>query len=167
MRVAEMAMRYAIMNETLTIALAHDDLCVLTFFQSLLAEMGYVVCVTARSGRDLIDAAAGSHPALIMVRQELPDMPGLAAAEVVAGERAIPVIVLLNVQNVPAAGMIESPLVAAIITEPVKRADLISTVPLAIERSRQQQQLRAEIQQISASLENAPPPTATELREGD
>src|SRR5439155_9073009 len=75
------ARRYRMLDDRLpTVLIADDELGVRDWLRLSLALRGWVVS-TVTSGAEALEKAAASHPDLVILDYELPEMTGLACAE--------------------------------------------------------------------------------------
>jgi len=142
------------MNASLKIAIAHDDLDTLVSLHASVCEIGHDVCVDAISGQQLIESAGEQSPDLLIVKEELRDMRGWKAASDAWKGEPIPAIVLVDRSDGELGNCPESTNVLAVLAEPVRQADLVPAVPLVMQRFRQLQHLRKDINELTKELES-------------
>lgn len=142
------------MSASLKIAIAHDDLDTLVSLHASVCEIGHDVCVDATTGQQLIENAGEQSLDLMIVKEELRDMRGLKAASDAWKGEPIPAIVLVDRSDGELANCPESTNVLAVLAEPVRQADLVPTVPLVMQRFRQSEKVRKNINELNEELKN-------------
>ena len=104
------------------------------FYAEILPQMGHKVLGIVASGRSLIGRCRSDQPDLVISDVNLLDMDAVAAAEQIAREAAIPMIILTAR---PPSAMTDQTVVEHRLTfliKPVSRARLAAEIPLAVRR---------------------------------
>jgi len=141
------------MNKSFNIAIADDNPQSLHSLYADLREMGCNVCILATCGRQLIDEIQESPCDLIAVKDELPDMSGTTVALEATKHRPVPAI-LLKLRGVSHnSRATEATNIMAILEEPVRKADLVATIPLVIQRFKELEQHRQEVRELANLLD--------------
>jgi response regulator NasT len=142
------------LRHPLRIALADDERDTREFFQELLPRLGYEVVTVAETGRQLADACRTCQPDLVITDIRMPDMDGIEAADVINRERSLPVILVSAFHDADYLARAEKDHIMAYLVKPVKPADLVAAVSLAMMRFEHFQKLRQEAASLRQALED-------------
>lgn len=145
------------MAETrLRVAIAHENAETRNALHTAVVQQGHVVQLHAQNGQELVERTETDRPDLIIIQETLPDRPGLEAVRQACGGGAIPLIVVLDRWNGQLLGQRGSANVLAVLQEPIRSADLIPIIPLALQRFEQLQDLRSRADELLRELDALP-----------
>jgi response regulator NasT len=138
----------------LRIAVADDERDTREFLQELLERLGYQVSAVAENGQSLVEQCRSTRPDLVITDIKMPDMDGLEASEAVNRERQVPVILVSAHHDAEFLRRAGAEHIMAYLVKPVKPADLIAAISLAVLRFEHFQRLRAEAVSLRQALED-------------
>lgn len=127
------------------ILIADDEALIRMGLRSMLQEMGHSVVGAAVDGRDALRLACEARPDLAILDIKMPNMDGLAVAQAIADQCPLAVVMLTAYSErdlVERAAATES--VQAYLVKPIREADLIPVLELALARFAEWQVLRQE-----------------------
>lgn len=119
------------MNASLRIAIADDEPDMREYFARILPLLGHRVVVTARDGNDLVTQCQEAHPDLVITDVKMPDLDGIEAAERLWQREPVPVIVVTAYHD---RSLGESAPIMAMLTKPIRQADLAPAISGAMRR---------------------------------
>lgn len=140
----------------LRVAIAHEHAETRNALHAAVVALGHTVQAHARDGTELKELIGRYRPDLVIVQETLPDISGLEAVREIWGEGAIPMIVVLDRHNGRLLDLPGASDVLAVLQEPVRSADLIPVIPLAIERFAELRDLRKRADDLLCELDNLP-----------
>jgi response regulator NasT len=108
----------------------------------------------ARTGRELVELCAAIHPDLVVTDIKMPDMDGIDAAAQIYRQAPIPVILVSAYHDPDFIRRAEADHVMAYLVKPIKQADLVPAIGLAMHRFDQFQALRKETTDLKQALED-------------
>lgn len=136
------------------ILIADDEALTRMGLRAILRDMGHVVVGAAADGQAALEMACRSGPDLAILDIKMPGMDGLAAAEAIAQQCPLPVVMLTAFSErdlVQRAAETET--IQAYLVKPVREADLGPTLELAVARFAEWSALRQEATDRQAALE--------------
>lgn len=142
------------MSRALKIVVADDELDMRDYFQQILPLLGHQVVGVARTGRELVDLCIATHPDLAITDIKMPDMDGIDAAAQIYRQEAIPVILVSAYHDPEFIRRAEADHVMAYLVKPIKQADLVPAIGIAMHRFEQFQALRKETTDLKQALED-------------
>jgi two-component system, response regulator PdtaR len=142
------------MSRALKIVVADDELDMRDYFQQILPLLGHQVLGVARTGRELVDLCAATHPDLVITDIKMPDMDGIDAAAQIYRQAPIPVILVSAYHDPEFIRRAEADHIMAYLVKPIKQADLEPAIGLAMHRFEQFQALRKETTDLKQALED-------------
>lgn len=140
----------------LRVAIAHEHAETRSTLHAAVVESGHSVQTHARDGAELKEQIGRNRPDLVIVQESLPDISGLEAVRQTWGQGAIPMVVILDRHNGRLMDLPDASSVLAVLQEPVRSADLIPLIPLAIRRFAELRDLRQRADQLLCELDNLP-----------
>ncbi|MEB3198342.1 MAG: response regulator [Candidatus Sericytochromatia bacterium] len=143
------------MSKRLRILIADDESIIRLDMKEMLEERGHEVVGEAVDGRVAVELAAKLEPDLIVMDVKMPHMDGLEAVKAInePGKRRIPVIM---VTAYSAPELVEQAVelgVFAYLVKPIKEADIMPTIEVAMSRAEEMQALSDEIANLKDVLE--------------
>jgi response regulator NasT len=142
------------MSRALKIVVADDELDMRDYFQQILPLLGHQVLGVARTGRELVDLCAATHPELVITDIKMPDMDGIDAAAQIYRRAPIPVILVSAYHDPEFIRRAEADHIMAYLVKPIKQADLEPAIGLAMRRFEQFQALIKETTDLKQALED-------------
>jgi AmiR/NasT family two-component response regulator len=139
-------------DHSLQIAIVHSSAETRNTLHAAVSHLGHAVCLHAADAREFVEQAQKCRPDVIIVQEFLPDANGLEAANDVAGDDAIPMIVIIDRHNGVLLESRDSANVLAVLQEPVRSVDLMPIVPLAVQHFNRLQALRESIALFKEAL---------------
>jgi response regulator NasT len=135
------------------VLIADDEALIRMGLRTMLSEAGYQVVGEAGDGRRALDLVRKLDPDLVFLDIKMPEPDGLAVAQQVLAEGPRPIVVLTaygDRENVDRAKRIG---VMAYLVKPIKEADLVPTIELALTHFRTMGALSGEIRGLEEALE--------------
>jgi response regulator NasT len=142
------------MSESLRIAVADDEPDMREYFQKILPRLGHKVVCAAENGRELIEQCRRLGPDLVISDIKMPDMDGIDAAEELAREKPVPVVLVSAYHDPELIARAEADHVLGYLVKPIKTADLEPVIALTMRRFEQMQILRQEAADLRQALED-------------
>lgn len=142
------------MNRALKIAVADDEPDMRQYFQKILPRLGHEVVVTAETGLQLVESCREKQPDLVITDIKMPQLDGIEAANQIAAERPIPVILVSGYLDPELIRRAEDDHVLAYLMKPINRNDLEAAIAIAMRRFDQFQQLWKESTNLAQAHED-------------
>lgn len=137
----------------LRILIADDESLRLMSLREQLEKMGHRVIAEAGDGRGAADLARDLKPDLAILDIKMPELDGIAAAEIMMNERPLPIILLTAYSEKDLAERAASAHVSAYLMKPVSESDLLPAIALATSRFAEFQSLHKEVSDLREALE--------------
>lgn len=135
------------------ILIADDEAIIRMGLKDMLEGMGHQVVATAADGAGAIRLARSLQPDLVILDIKMPGLDGLAAAESIASERPVPILILTAYSDRDLVARAASLAVHGYLVKPTQPADLSSALQIAVGRFEQWQALRQEAADLREALE--------------
>jgi two-component system, response regulator PdtaR len=142
------------MSRALRVAVADDERDMRDFFREFLPPLGHTVVGTASTGSELVALCRAERPDLVITDIKMPDMDGIDAAMAVCHEQPVPVILVSAFHERELLERAEAEHVLAYLVKPIKAADLVPAIGIALRRFEQFQALRREADDLRQALED-------------
>lgn len=142
------------MDRSLRIAVADDEPDMRDYCKTILPRLGHDVFAVAETGRELVARCGETNPDLVITDIRMPDMDGIDAAVSIHQKRPVPVILVSGYHDDELIRRAEADHIQAYLVKPVKQADLVPTIALAVRRFEQYEQLRQEAEGHRQALES-------------
>jgi response regulator NasT len=142
------------MNKPLRIAVADDEPDMRDYFRKILAHLGHQVVAVAANGRELVELCRATTPDLVITDIKMPEMDGIDAAVTLNRERPVAVIVVSAYHDPRLIERAESDHIMGYLVKPIKQADLMPAIALAVRRF---EQIRAMRQALADRDKSAQP----------
>jgi AmiR/NasT family two-component response regulator len=104
------------------------------YYAEMLPRMGYDLVGVVKTGRALVQRCRTDGPDLVICDIDLRDMDAVAAAEQIAQEAAVPMIVLTSREPASLPSQVAARRGLTFLVKPVTRAMLGAEIPLAVRR---------------------------------
>ena len=134
------------------VVIAEDEALIRMDLAEMLAEEGYDVVAQAGDGQRAIELARELLPDLVILDVKMPVLDGISAAEVIAGERIAPVVMLTAFSQ---RDLVERARVAgamAYLVKPFTQRDLVPAIEMAMSRFDEVRLLEREVSDLQEAL---------------
>ncbi|MGN0064499.1 MAG: ANTAR domain-containing response regulator [Nocardioides sp.] len=135
------------------VVIAEDEALIRMDLAEMLAEDGFDVVGQAADGQRAVELARELTPDLVILDVKMPVLDGIAAAEVIAGERIAPVVMLTAFSQRDLVERARDAGAMAYLVKPFKRGDLVPAIEMATSRFAELRQLEAEVAGLTERLE--------------
>ncbi len=140
------------MKQSLRIAVADDEPDMREYFSKSLSRMGHQVVAVAQNGRELVEQCRALGPDLVITDIKMPDLDGIDAARQIYEDRPVPVILVSAYHDATLIERAEADHVIGYLVKPIKQADLVPAIAIAMRRFEQFQALRQEATDLRQAL---------------
>jgi response regulator NasT len=130
------------MTASLRIAVADDEPDLRDYFRRSLPRLGHRVVAAAGTGRELVEQCRTLRPDLVITDVRMLDLDGIDAAAQVYRERPVPIILVSAFFDPALVTRAEADHTPGYLVKPIKHADLLPTIALAVRRFQQFEALR-------------------------
>jgi two-component system, response regulator PdtaR len=137
----------------LRVLIADDESLRLMSLREQLEKLGHRVIAEASDGRSAADLARELKPDLAILDIKMPELDGIAAAEIMMNDRPLPIILLTAYSEKDLAERAASAHVSAYLMKPVSESDLLPAIALATSRFAEFQSLHKEVDDLKEALE--------------
>ncbi len=138
----------------LRIVIADDEPDMRDYFRKILPRLGHQVLAAAQNGRELVEQCKALRPQLVITDIKMPDMDGIEAAVEIYKDNPIPVILVSAYHDAELVARAEADHIMGYLVKPIKQADLVPVIGLAMRRFEQFQSLRQEAADLRQALED-------------
>jgi response regulator NasT len=135
------------------VVIAEDEALIRMDLAEMLAEEGYEVVGEAGDGQRAVELAREHAPDLVVLDVKMPVLDGIAAAEVIAGERIAPVVMLTAFSQRELVERARDAGAMAYLVKPFQRTDLVPAIEMALSRFAELRQLEQEVAGLNDRLE--------------
>jgi response regulator NasT len=136
------------------VLLAEDEPITRMDLREMLQEMGYQVVGEAADGWEAVQLTRELRPTVVIMDIKMPRLDGLVAAQKII-DQGLSTVILLSAYS--QADLIEKGQragVAAYLVKPVREAELLPAIEIALARQRQIERLEQEVRLARAELES-------------
>ncbi|WP_277395318.1 ANTAR domain-containing response regulator [Nocardioides sp. zg-1228] len=134
------------------VVIAEDEALIRMDLAEMLAEEGYDVVGQAGDGRRAVELARDLRPDLVILDVKMPVLDGIAAAELIAGERIAPVVILTAFAQRDLVARARDAGAMAYLVKPFQRSDLVPAIEMAVSRFAEIAVLEREVSDLRESL---------------
>jgi response regulator NasT len=138
---------------SLRIVIADDEAVIRMGLRTMLEEKGYRVVGEAGDGTRALDLVEKVRPDLVFVDIKMPGLDGLAVAETLARTQKVPVILLTAYGERNMVDRARRAGVMGYLMKPLREADLVPAIEVALARFRDLRSLAEEITDLEETLE--------------
>jgi AmiR/NasT family two-component response regulator len=135
------------------VVLADDEALIRMGLRTMLTEAGYQVVGEAGDGRRTLELIRKLDPDLIFLDLKMPELDGLAVAQQVLAGGPRPIVILTAYGDRDYVERAKQLGVMAYLVKPIKEADLIPTIEMAMMHFRTLSTLSGEIKSLEDALE--------------
>ncbi|MGO1487556.1 MAG: ANTAR domain-containing response regulator [Arachnia sp.] len=132
------------------VLVAEDEALIRLDLVELLTDEGFEVIGQAADGEEAVKLARELRPELVIMDVKMPRMDGIAAAEVIAGERIAPIVMLTAFSQRDLVERARDAGAMAYVVKPFDASDVIPAIEIAIGRFAEIKAIEEEL----ASLED-------------
>jgi response regulator NasT len=137
---------------SLRIIIADDEAVIRMGLQAMLTAYGHKIVATARDGQSVIAKVKQLKPDLLLMDIKMPDMDGLAAAEILAEEAPLPIIMLTAYSQRELIERAVNASVMGYLVKPIDEKQLGPTITLAMARYQEALAAASELSQLQDRL---------------
>ncbi len=134
------------------VLIADDEAIIRLGLKAMLEEIGHEVVAAAPDGPTAVRLARSSQPDLVILDIKMPGLDGLAAAEAITAERAVPIVILSAYSDRDLVERAASLAVHAYLVKPIRPTELAPTLEIALGRFEESQALRREAQDLQQAM---------------
>jgi response regulator NasT len=135
------------------IILAEDDAIIRMDLKEELERQGYLVVGQVGDGQSAVNLARELRPDLVVMDFRMPEMDGIAAAEILTREKIAPVLLLTAFSEDDLIERARSAGVVHYVTKPWRRADLKPAIEITLSRFEEFRAIEAKVKDLEQSLE--------------
>lgn len=140
------------MMQSLRILIADDEAIIRIGLRTMLEEMGHQVVGAAQDGVAAVSLARRAKPDLVILDIKMPGLDGLEAAEVIAAERPVPILILTAYSDRELVERAATLAVHGYLIKPIREADLGPAIEIGLARFNEWQALRQEAVDLQEAL---------------
>ena len=138
--------------DSLRILIAEDDPLVAVTLSDQLGELGHNVVAVASDGEEAVTMVDQAQPDLVMLDIKMPNRDGISAAEEIAREHDLPIIMLTAYSERPLIMRAAEAGALAYLLKPVAAEELAASISLAMARHRDREALRHKVGELEETL---------------
>lgn len=142
------------MNTSLRIVVADDEPDMRDYFRKCLSRLGHQVVAIAENGRELVEHCRALQPDLVITDIKMPDVDGIDAATQIYRVRPVPVILVSAYHEPELIARAEADHILGYLVKPIKQADLVPAIALAMRRFEQFEASRQEAADLRQALQD-------------
>ena len=134
------------------IILAEDDAVIRMDLKEELERQGYLVVGQVGDGQSAVNLARELRPDLVIMDFRMPELDGIAAAEILTREKIAPVVLLTAyseedlIERARAAGVVHY------VTKPWRQSDLKPAIEIALSRFQEFRTIEAKVKDLEETL---------------
>jgi response regulator NasT len=136
----------------LRVLIAEDDPLVAITLSDQLAELGHTVMAVASDGQEAIDMVTREPPELALLDIKMPNVDGITAAEQIAAQVDIPMLMLTAYSDRPLVIRAAEAGALGYLLKPVSSEELAANISLAVHRHREKLALKNEVARLEETL---------------
>lgn len=143
------------MSKKLRILIADDESIIRLDLKEMLEEHGHQVIGEATDGQVAVDLADRLQPDLIVMDIKMPNLDGLGAVKLInaTGKKRIPVVMVTAYSQPELVEQAVELGVFAYLVKPIKEADILPTIEVAMSRADEMNALTQEVTNLKDALE--------------
>ena len=135
------------------IILAEDDAVIRMDLKEELERQGYLVVGQVGDGQSAVNLARELRPDLVVMDFRMPEMDGIAAAEILTREKIAPVLLLTAFSEDDLIARARDAGVVHYVTKPWRQSDLKPAIEIALSRFQEFRAIEAKAKDLEQSLE--------------
>lgn len=138
--------------QSLRILIAEDDPLVAVTLTDQLTELGHDVIAVASDGEEAVMMARQDRPDIAILDIKMPNRDGISAAEEISHEFDLPILMLTAYSERPLVLRAAEAGALAYLLKPVAAEELSASLALALARHKEKEALRSEIERLEDTL---------------
>ncbi len=135
------------------ILIADDEAIIRMGLRTILRDLGHQVVGAAADGATAIRLAGTLRPDLVILDIKMPDVDGLTAAERIAADRPVPILILTAYSDRDLVDRAATLAVQGYLVKPAGDADLATAIEMVVGRFREWQALQKEATTLQEALQ--------------
>ncbi|HIJ81381.1 MAG TPA: response regulator [Desulfuromonadales bacterium] len=139
---------------TKTILVCDNEPSVRTNLKSMLIELGFDRILECVDGKSAVDMAFASFPDMAILDASMPKMDGITTAAEIRKKLKIPIVLLTGVIDSTTLKRAVESGVAAFLTKPLRKQDLLPTIEMALHHVEEVEELKEKIEDLREVIEN-------------
>lgn len=138
--------------QQLRILIAEDDPLVAVTLSDQLTELGHDVIAVASDGEEAVIMVRQDRPDIAILDIKMPNRDGISAAEEISREFDLPILMLTAYSERPLVMRAAEAGALAYLLKPVAAEELSASLSLALARHKEKEALRSEIERLEDTL---------------
>ncbi|MDD2310541.1 MAG: response regulator [Desulfuromonadaceae bacterium] len=137
-----------------TILICDDEPLIRMNLKVMLNELGFEEVLECGDGKSAVDTALASFPDMVFMDVSMPKMDGISAAAEIRKKLKVPILLLTNVHDSKTVKRATEAGIAAFLTKPLRRQDLLPAVEIALHHCEEVDDLKEKIEDLRETIEN-------------
>lgn len=137
-----------------SILICDDEPVIRMNLKAMLSEIGFENVLECGDGKSAVEMALASYPDLVFLDVSMPEMDGITAANEIRKKLKVPVLLLTNAHDPATAKRAAESDIAAFLTKPLRKQDLLPAIELALHHVEQVEDLKEKIEDLRETIEN-------------
>jgi len=137
-----------------TILICDDEPIIRTNLKAMLAELGFDDILECSDGKRAVETALASFPDMAILDVSMPEMDGITAAGEIRKKLKIPIMLLTNACDGKTAKRAAENGIAAFLTKPLRKQDLLPAIEIALRHSEEVEELKERIDDLRETIDN-------------
>lgn len=134
------------------IILAEDDAVIRMDLKEELERQGYLVVGQVGDGQSAVNLARELRPDLVIMDFRMPELDGIAAAEILTREKIAPVVLLTAYSEEDLIERARTAGVVHYVTKPWRQSDLKPAIEIALSRFQEFRAIEAKVKDLEETL---------------
>jgi len=136
------------------ILICDDEPIIRMNLKAMLSELGFDSVLECGDGKSAVELALSSYPDLAILDVSMPQMDGITAANEIGKKLKIPILLLTNAHDAATAKRASECGIAAFLTKPLRKQDLLPAIEIALHHVEQVEELKEKIEDLRETIEN-------------
>jgi two-component system, response regulator PdtaR len=136
------------------ILICDDEPVIRKNLKAMLSELGFEDVLECGNGKSAVEMALASYPDLAILDVSMPEMDGITAAAEINKKLKIPMVLLTNAYDAATVKRASDSGVAAFLTKPLRKQDLLPAIEIALHHAEQVEELKEKIEDLRETIEN-------------
>ncbi len=136
------------------VLVAEDEALIRLDLVELLTDEGYDVVGQAGDGEEAVKLARELEPDLVVMDVKMPKLDGIAAADIIAGERIAPVVMLTAFSQRELVAQAREAGAMAYVVKPFDASDVVPAIEIAMARFAEIRAVEDEVADLTERLES-------------
>ncbi len=139
-------------TDSLRIIVADDEAVIRMGLKTMLQALNHKVIATARNGKEAIEKVKQFEPDMLLLDIKMPDMDGLTAAQILASEAPLPIVMLTAYSQKALVEKAINAFVMGYLVKPVDENRLGPCIELAVAQYHEMQATVTKIDKLKRDL---------------